>query len=79
MDVLHWTLKGDFKKVIKRKLSYLSLTAVPIMDNLETELMPIGNLNDDCDSSEDNSTKEGRKSKLHFVNPISVGELSWKS
>ncbi|CAK6962724.1 TATA box-binding protein-associated factor RNA polymerase I subunit A [Scomber scombrus] len=42
------------------------------MDDLERELMPVGNLNDDLDSSEDNSTKEGRKSKLPLVNPISV-------
>lgn len=49
------------------------------MDDLERELMPLEELDDDNDSSDNNSTKEGKKSKLPLVNPVSVGELSYNS
>ncbi|XP_042247423.1 TATA box-binding protein-associated factor RNA polymerase I subunit A [Thunnus maccoyii] len=47
------------------------------MDDLERELIPLEELDDDDndddnDSSDDNSTKEGKKSKLPLVNPVCV-------
>ncbi|KAM7395203.1 hypothetical protein PAMA_006794 [Pampus argenteus] len=40
------------------------------MDDIPRELMPFKELDDDNDSSDSNSTKEGKKSKLPLVNPI---------
>lgn len=59
----------------KRQLYHLSLSALLIMDDLRIELGTLENLEDDNDSSDDNSSKRGKKYKLPLVNPVCVGEL----
>lgn len=46
-----------------------------IMDDLNRELGPPEDLEDDNDSSDDTSSKGGKKSKLPLVNPMCVGEF----
>ncbi|XP_044025983.1 TATA box-binding protein-associated factor RNA polymerase I subunit A isoform X1 [Siniperca chuatsi] len=55
----------------QRQLSHPSLTAGLIMDDLERELGPLEDLEDN-DSSDDDSSKRGNKSKLPLVNPMCV-------
>lgn len=45
------------------------------MDDLERELGPLEDLEDDSDSSDDNSTIGRKKSKLPLVNQMNEGEL----
>lgn len=45
------------------------------MDDLEKELGPLDDLEDDNDSSDDHSSIGTQKSKLPLVNPICEGEL----
>lgn len=46
-----------------------------IMDDLDIELGSLEDLENDNDSSDDNSSKGGKKSKLPLVNLMHTGEL----
>lgn len=50
-------------------------TAVLVMDERERELAPIEDLEDDKDSSDDNSTKREKKNSLFVLNPMCAGKL----
>ena len=52
-----------------------SLNAVLIMDALDRDLGPHGDLEDDSDSSDDNSKEGGKTLKLPLVEPMLAGEM----
>lgn len=59
----------------KGKLIQLCLPVLLIMDDIERELGPLQDLQDDSDSSDDSSTIGRKKSKLPLVNQMNKGEL----
>lgn len=51
------------------------VAALLIMDDLEREFGPDGDLEDDSDSSDDHSAKGGKRSNFPLVKPMCAGEM----